>query len=140
MQRDIKLVKPYFSKKLAADTLKTVLASPYQTAYRLYLMINGIDEIQDFYEDNHDDYFIIATLRTVATPIGEAKRQIWSVTHLSPIIRKKPRWIIKASITKKSTNKEIYRFYNETLSEEVIYKDIAEIVSEIENITIDTCN
>ena len=136
MQRDIKLVKPYFSKKLAADTLKTVLASPYQTAYRLYLMINGIDEIQEFYEDNHEDYFIIATIRTIAIPIGDAKRQVWSVTHLAPIIRKKPRWVIKASITKKSNNEEVYRFYNETLSEDEVYKDIAEIVSEIQNITL----
>ena len=136
MQRDIKLVKPYFSKKLAADTLKTVLASPYQTAYRLYLMINGIDEIQEFYEDNHEDYFIIATIRTIAIPIGDAKRQVWSVTHLAPIIRKKPRWVIKASITKKSSNEEVYRFYNETLSEDEVYKDIAEIVSEIQNITL----
>lgn len=136
MQRDIKLVKPYFSKKLAADTLKTVLASPYQTAYRLYLMINGIDEIQEFYEDNHDDYFIIATIRTIAIPIGDAKRQVWSVTHLAPIIRKKPRWVIKASITKKSNNEEVYRFYNETLSEDEVYRDIAEIVSEIQNITL----
>ena len=77
MQRDIKLVKPYFSKKLAANTLKTVLASPHQTAYRLYLMINDISEIQQFYDDVHENYLIHATIRTIATPLGEAKRQLW---------------------------------------------------------------
>lgn len=132
MQRDIKLVKPYFSKKLAANTLKTVLASPYQTAYRLYLMINDISEIQQFYDDVHEDYLIHATIRTIATPLGEAKRQIWSVTHLQPIIKNKPRWVIKCSVTHKKSNKEIYKLHLETLKEDEVYRTIAEAVSEIE--------
>lgn len=136
MQKDITLRKPYFSKKLAANTIKTVLASPYQTAYRLYLMINDITEIQSFYEELHDDYLIIATLKTVAAPIGDAKRQIWSVTHLQPIISNKPRWIIKASVTDKKTNKELYRFENQTLSEPQLYSDIAECVNGIQTITL----
>lgn len=136
MQKDIKLVSPYFSKKLEANTLKTVLASPYQTAYRLYLMINGINEIQDFYEDSHEDYLIYAMIKTVAKPISDAKQQIWSVTHLMPIIKHKPKWIVKASITCKKTNRELYRFHNETLKEEEVYRDIAEVVAEIQNITL----
>jgi len=134
MQRDIKLVKPYFSKKLAANTLKTVLASPYQTAYRLYLMINNIFEIQQFYDDVHEDYLIHANIRTIATPLGEAKRQIWSVTHLQPIIKNKPRWVIKCSVTHKKTNKEIYKLHLETLKEDEVYRTIAEAVAEIETI------
>ena len=134
MQRDIKLVKPYFSKKLAANTLKTVLASPYQTAYRLYLMINNISEIQQFYDDAHEDYLIHANLRTIATPLGDAKRQIWSVTHLQPIIKNRPRWVIKCSVTHKETNKEIYKLHLETLKEDEVYRTIAEAVSEIETL------
>jgi len=134
MQKDIKLVSPYFSKKLAANTLKTVLASPYQTAYRLYLMVNDIPEIQEFYELSHEDYLITATLKTVATPISGAKRQIWSVTHLAPICRKKPRWVVKATVTHKQSNKDVFKFHNETLSEETVCRDIADIVFEIENI------
>jgi hypothetical protein len=136
MQRDIKLVKPYFSKKLEANTIKTVLASPYQTAYRLYLMVNGIDEIQEFYEDSNDRYFIHATIRTIATPIGDAKRQIWSVTHLQPIIKQKPRWVIKCSVTDKQTNVEKFRLHCETLKESEVYNTIAEAVSEIELIAL----
>ena len=134
MQRDIKLVKPYFSKKLEANTIKTVLASPYQTAYRLYLLVNNIVEIQEFYEDKNDDYMIHATLKTVATPISEARNQIWSITHLQPIIRNKPRWIIKCSVTCKKTYKELYRLKLETLSENEIYKTINDCVIEIEDI------
>lgn len=138
MQRDIKLVKPYFNKKLAANTIKTVLASPYQTAYRLYLMVNDIPEIQEFYEDKDDKYFIHATIKTVATPFGDAKRQIWSVMHLQPIIKNKPKWIIKCSVTEKATNAEKFRLHCETLSETELYNTIAEAVSEIHQITHDT--
>ena len=134
MQKAIKLQKPYFSKKLHTDTIKTVLVSPYQTAYRLYILINDIFESQDFIDITHDDYFITATVKTVAVPIGEAKRQIWNVKHLQPILKKKPRYIIKCTVTSKATNKDVFKFRNETLNENTVYSDILYCVNELEKL------
>ena len=65
----IRLIEPYIIKKIEASAFKTVLASTYQTAYRLYLITNGIKEIQNFYEATHPDYYILATVKTIASNV-----------------------------------------------------------------------
>ena len=134
MRKAIKLSKPYFTKSLESKTLKTVLDSSYHTAYRLYVLINDIFETQEFYDAKHPDYFITAYIKTDAAPAGRAKKQIWSVMHLQPLLRKKPKYIIKCSITDKATNKEVFRFRNETLNQNTIYADIEYCIEEMENI------
>ena len=134
MQKLIRLQKPYFGKKLHADTIKTILISPYQTAYRLYVMINDIFESQDFIDIKHTDYSVFATVKTVAAPIGEARSQIWSITHLQPILRKKPRYIVKCSVTHKLSNKVVYKFRLETLNPNEVYNAIAQCTDEVEAI------
>lgn len=134
MQKLIKLQKPYFSKKLHSDTIKTVLISPYQTAYRLYILINDIFEVQDFIDVKHEDYWIRAIVKTEAIPVGEARSQIWSITHLQPILKKKPRWIVKCIITHKQTNKDVYKYRLETLKEKEVYYAIEQCVRDTEAI------
>jgi hypothetical protein len=132
MQKAIKLSKPYFTKKLESKTLRTVLDSSYHTAYRLYVLINDIFEMQSFYEEKHDKYFITAYIKTDAAPAGPAKKQIWSVMHLQPLLRKKPKYIVKCTVSDKATNKEVFRFRNETLNENVVYENIAYCIDQIE--------
>ena len=102
-------VNKFITKKIEASAFKTVLASTYQTAYRLYLITNGIKEFQPFYEETHPDYFINCGVKTEAAVAGEARAQVWNVRHLQPILRKKPRFILRCSITEKKTNKEVYK-------------------------------
>ena len=132
MQKDIVLKSPYFSKALHSDTLKTILISPYQTAYRLYLMINEIQESQDFIDIQHDDYIVYATVRTVGVPIGKAKSQIWAITHLQPILKRKPKYIVKCLVTHKLSNKDVYKYKLETLKPSEVYNAIFECTNEIE--------
>ena len=46
MIKSVKLVKPYIVKKLESKAVKAVLDSPFQTAYRLYMLVNEIIELQ----------------------------------------------------------------------------------------------
>lgn len=131
----IKLQTKFITKKIEASAFKTVLASTYQTAYRLYLITNGIKELQPFYEEDHPDYFINCSVKTVAAAAGEARAQVWNVRHLQPILRKKPRFILRCSITEKKTNKEIYRCKLITKNEYEIYRQIQECINDIHDIT-----
>lgn len=134
MQKQISLQKPYFSKTLHGDTIKQVLISPYQTAYRMYVLINDIFESQEFIDVKHDDYFVTATVKTVAVPIGPAKAQVWAIKHLQPILKKKPRYIVKCCVTHKQSNKDVYKFKLETLKEQEVYNAIEQCVSDVESI------
>ena len=102
------------------------------------MLVNEIIELQYFYEGYTDSYNIRGTVRTVAAPAENAKRQIWSIRHLQPILLKKPRYIIKCSIVDKKTNKDILRFVNETKNQRQVYLDIENCIKEIEKITCDT--
>ena len=131
----IKLYTKFITKKIEASAFKTVLASTYQTAYRLYLITNGIKEFQPFYEETHPDYFINCGVKTEAAVAGEARAQVWNVRHLQPILRKKPRFILRCSITEKKTNKEVYKCKLITKNEYEIYKQIQECINYIHDIT-----
>ena len=105
----ISLQRPYITRKIEASALKTVLASTYQTAYRLYLITNGIKEVQSFYENENKDYNVIASIKTSAAAAGEARAQIWNVKHLQPLLSKKPLYILRCRVTHKESNKIVYR-------------------------------
>jgi len=127
----IRLQNRFITKKIEASAFKTVLASTYQTAYRLYLITNGIKEVQIFYEETHPDYFINGAVKTVAAVAGEAKSQVWNVKHLQPLLRKKPKFILRCSITEKKTNKELYKCELTTKNEYEIYRQIQECLDDI---------
>ena len=132
----IKLLKPYITKKLEASAFKTILASTYQTAYRLYLITSGIKEVQPFYEFSHPDYYITATVKTIAAPAGEVRSQVWNVKHLTPLLRKKPRYVLKCNVIDKITNKIIYRSEITSIKKQTIYNQIQECVSELDSLLI----
>jgi len=133
-QNNIVLKKPYISKKIEASAFKTVLASTYQTAYRLYLITNDIKELQAFANLSHDDYSLVSLIKTECAPVGEARNQIWNVKHIQPILKKKPRYVLRCSLTHNMSNREVYRCNLESVKPEEIYNQIQECIDDIHNI------
>lgn len=131
----IRLPSFYISKKIETSAFKTALASTYQTAYRLYLITNGIKDFIEFIEYEGDDYFIRAAVKTQASFIGEAKEQVHSVKHLSPLVKNKPLYTIKCSVTCKKTNKELYICDKFSKKPMQIYDQIEECIEDIQIIT-----
>ena len=128
------LQEPYITKKIDASALKTVLASTYQTAYRLYLITNNVKEVQSFYENENKDYHVIASIKTSAAAAGEARAQIWNVKHLQPILRIKPRYILRCRVTNKRTNKVIYRSEIISIKADTIYSEVLLCVKDLDKI------
>lgn len=131
----IRLPSYYISKKIEISAFKTALGSTYQTAYRLYLITNGIKDFIEFIEYEGDDYFIHAAVTTKASFIGEAKEQVQSIKHLSPLIKNKPIYTLKCSVTCKKTNKELYVCDKFSKKPMQIYDQIEECIKDIEVIT-----
>lgn len=130
----VNLKRPYLSKKIGPDTLKTVLNSTYQTAYRLYLITNEIEELQQFIEVEHPGLWVTATVKTVAAPTGAAKRQIWAIKHLTPLLQKRPNYTLKCNVRDKQTNKELYGYELVTINENTIYSQIQQCIVDIKEI------
>lgn len=131
---NIILKKPYISKKIEASAFKTVLASTFHTAYRLYLITNDIKEVQEFAELEHEDYSMIALVRTECSAASEAKTQIWNIKHLQPLLKNKPRYILRCSLTHKMSNKEVYRCNLTSINQHEIYNQIQECLDDVNNI------
>lgn len=130
----IRLHQPYITKKIEPSAFKTVLGSTYQTAYRLYLITNEIEELQHFIQIKHPELWVTATIKIEAAPVGEVKRQIWSVKHLVPLLSKKSRYILKCSVTQKSTNRELYRCELTTVNKNTIYKQIQDCITDLKQL------
>lgn len=128
------LQEPYITKKIDVSALKTVLASTYQTAYRLYLITNNVKEVQPFYENENKDYHVIASIKTSAAAAGEARAQIWNVKHLQPILRIKPRYILRCRVTNKQTNKVIYRSEIISIKADTIYSEVLLCIKDLDKI------
>mgnify|MGYP001062173272 FL=1 len=134
MTNSFKLEKPYIIKKIEPSAFKTALGSTYQTAYRLYLITNGIKEVQTFLESSNEDYFVTALIKTEAAVAGEAKRQVWAVKHLQPLLYKKPRYTVRCSVTDKKTNKTIYKCELTSSNQDVIYAQVQQCIEDLNEI------
>ena len=130
----VKLSKPYISKKLEASTLRAILDSTHQTAYRLYMIVNGIKELQKFASIESEEYTLKANVVTECGFIGNAKNQIWNVIHLQPLLLKKPKYIMRCELVHLISNKTIYRCLFEHKNPENIYNQIQECIDNLKNI------
>jgi hypothetical protein len=130
----VKLSKPYISKKLEASTLRAVLDSTHQTAYRLYLIANGIKELQKFASISSDEYSLTANVITECGFIGDAKAQLWNIIHLQPLLLKKPKYILRCELVHLITNKTLYRCVFEHKNSEEIYNQVQECIDNLKNI------
>jgi hypothetical protein len=130
----VKLPKPYISKKIEAKALRAVLDSTHQTAYRLYLIANGIKELQKFASIETDEYILTANVVTECGFIGEAKSQIWNVIHFQPLQLKKPKFIVRCELVHLMSNKTLYRCVFEHKNPEAIYNQVQECIDNLKNI------
>jgi hypothetical protein len=130
----VKLPKPYISKKLEANTLRAVLDSTHQTAYRLYMIANGVKELQKFASISSDEYILTANVVTECGFIGDAKNQIWSIIHLQPLLLKKPKFIVRCELVHLMSNKTVYRCVFEHKNPEEIYNQVQECIDNLKNI------
>jgi len=130
----VKLSKPYISKKIEATALRAILDSAHQTAYRLYLIANGIKELQKFASISSNEYLLTANVVTECGFIGEAKTQIWNVIHLQPLQLKKPKYILRCELIHLMSNKTVYRCIFEHKNPEVIYNQVQECIDNLKNI------
>ncbi len=129
-----RLLSPYLNKKLEPGTLKAVLDSSYHTTYRLYLIANGIKELQDFASLESEKYTLTAHVKTECGFVGDAKEQIWSITHLQPLLQKKPLYTLRCELKHLMTNKVIYKCTTEHKNPEVIYNQIQECIDNLNEI------
>ena len=130
----VKLPKPYISKKLEANTLRAVLDSTHQTAYRLYMIANGFKELQKFASISSDEYILTANVVTECGFTAEAKDQIWSILHLQPLLLKKPKFIVRCELVHLMSNKTVYRCVFEHKNPEEIYNQVQECIDNLKNI------
>ena len=130
----VKLPKPYVSKKIEPKTLRTVLDSTYQTAYRIYLIANGIKELQKFASIESDEYILTANVVTECGFIGDAKNQIWNIIHLQPLMLKKPKFIVRCELVHLMSNTTMYRCVFEHKNPEEIYNQVQECIDNLKNI------
>lgn len=130
----VKLPKQYVSKKIEPNTLRAVLNSTYQTAYRLYLIANDIKELQKFASIESDEYILTANVITECGFIGEAKTQIWNIIHLQPLMLKKPKFIVRCELLHLMSNKTLYRCVFEHKNPEEIYNQVQECIDNLKTI------
>lgn len=130
----IRLNNPYISKKLESRTLKEVLDSNYHTAYRLYLIANGIKELQQFADIRGDEYSLTAYVKTECGFVGDAKSQIWQVTHLQPLLLKKPKYTLRCELKHLQSNQTIYKCVLEHKNQEAIYNQVQECIDNLNKI------
>lgn len=130
----VRLNSLYLNKKLETGTLKQVLDSDYTIAHRLYLITNGVKELYDFAEIKGDEYSLTAHIKTTHTYTGEAKAQIWSVTHLQPLLIKSPKYSLKCELRHLQSNKVVYKCTLEHKKQEIIYNQIQECIDNLNTI------
>lgn len=130
----IRLNNPYISKKLESRTLKEVLDSNYHTVYRLYLIANGIRELQQFADIKGDEYSLTAYVKTECGFVGEAKSQVWEITHLQPLLLKKPKYTLRCELKHLQSNKVIYKCVLEHKNQEAIYNQVQECIDNLNKI------
>ena len=130
----VRLKNQYIGKKIEAGTLKKVLDSTYHTAYRLYLIANGIKELQEFADIDSEEYSLTAYVKTECGFIGEAKEQIWAITHLQPLLRKTPKYILRCELKHLMSNKVIYKCVLEHKHKDVMYNQIQECIENLKEI------
>ncbi len=132
----LRLSSPYLSKKIESGTLKKVLDSPYQTAYQIYLIANGIKELQEFADIKHERYLLTAYVKTECGFIGEARDQVWSIIHLQPLLKKSPKYTVRCELLDIVSNKVLYKSSLEHKNQDVIYNEIQECIDNLNKIII----
>lgn len=135
IQQDrVQLIKPYATTKLNHNTLKAVIKSPLETVYRLYLIAEGIKEVQEFATIHSDEYSLTAIVKTECAFIGEAKDQIRTIPKLNALLTRRPLYIVKCELRHLMTNDIVYRCEFKHNKEAAIYNQIQECINQLNHI------
>jgi len=129
-----KLTKPYISDSLEQGTIKSILNVSHQTVYRLYLISNGIKELQDFVSIESEEYDLTAYIKTECGFTGDARKQVWSITPLQPLLLKKPRFTLRCELKHLMSNRVLYKCTLEHKNPTAIYKQTQETILELKEI------
>lgn len=128
----VNLQQPYISEPLDSDTFKKALSSDVSVVHSLYVIKNGLKAVQKFAQLDDPNYLLIAHVRTEYGFIGAAKKQAWSVTGFSSLLKGKPKYTLSCILHNLKTNQ--YQYYNkiESLNPDTIYKHIEEMYQDLQ--------
>lgn len=121
----------YINKKLESSSIPTILNSNYHTAYRLYLITNGIKEVEDFATTDSPDYDLVAYIKTECGFTGDARKQVWNITHLQPLLKKIPKYTLRCELRHKQTNEIIYKCTYQHKNINVMYTHVQECIKQL---------
>jgi hypothetical protein len=130
----MKIPKSYINKKLESSSIPTILKSDHHTAYRLYLITNNIKEVENFATIDSLDYNLIAYVKTECGFTGLARKQIWDIIHLQPLLKKIPRYTLQCELRHRMTNKVIYKCVFQHKNINVMYTQIQECIKQLNEI------
>jgi hypothetical protein len=130
----MKIPSPYINKKLESSSIPTILKSDHHTAYRLYLITNNIKEVENFETIDSLDYSLIAYIKTECGFTGLARKQIWDIIHLQPLLKKIPRYTLRCELRHKMTDNVIYKCTFQHKNMNVMYTQIQECIKQLNKI------
>jgi hypothetical protein len=130
----MKIPSPYINKKLESSSIPTILKSDHHTAYRLYLITNNIKEVENFATIDSLDYSLIAYIKTECGFTGLARKQIWDIIHLQPLLKKIPRYTLRCELRHKMTDNVIYKCTFQHKNMNVMYTQIQECIKQLNKI------
>ena len=130
----VNLHKPYISDPLERKTLKESLSMDIGVVYNLYLLKNGLKELNRFAELKVPNYELVAHVRVNYAFIGSAKTQVWGVKTFAKLLKRKPAYTIFCALNSLVENKIVYYCRHTTRKQEVIYDLIEDSYSKIQNL------
>lgn len=130
----MKIPTSYINKKLELSSIPTILKSDHHTAYRLYLITNDIKEIENFAKIDSTDYELIAYIKTECGFTGDARKQIWDIIHLQPLLKKLPKYTLRCELRHKMTGKVIYKCGLQHKNINIMYTQIQECIEQLNEI------
>lgn len=130
---NVKVQKPYITKKLKHDTLTKVLDSHESILYRLYLLTNELKALSHFAEMQHPGISLSATLITHFAFAGDARSQIKDIRGFNSLLDKSPKYKIKCECIDLYSNKNIFMYVHEVSTERQVYNSIKLCLEQLVN-------
>lgn len=123
----------YIHKKIEKDTFLKMLRDSHSSVFiRLYNIVNGVKDRQEFLELKDNEYSLSATINTKTFLIGEARDQ-FSLAKVKKA-KQTPHYKIRVILTSNQTGITIFDFEHKTSSKNEVYDLIPLIKKQIDSI------
>lgn len=106
--------KPYLTKKLEPKALQNVLGSSIFTVDSLYCIANSAISKFDIVDETVDGLKFLLYVKVEWAYAEDARRQVQNIKGWRSLIRKKPRWTVRAKI--ETTSYQIKYLFEHRLS------------------------